>query len=79
MVAHRCVIVLLRGCFWEDVFLSLDCSATHRAMGVHLTFVQSVDLDEWTQSQIDAMRHVHKNPHNHSHHPPNRISRNANA
>jgi ADP-ribosylation factor GTPase-activating protein 2/3 len=38
------------------VFLCLNCSATHRAMGVHLTFIRSVDLDEWTQSQIDAMR-----------------------
>ena len=38
------------------VFLCLDCSSTHRNMGVHLTFVRSVDLDEWTQSQIDAMR-----------------------
>jgi len=25
-------------------------------MGVHLTFVRSCDLDEWTQSQLDAMR-----------------------
>lgn len=25
-------------------------------MGVHITFVRAVDLDEWTQGQIDAMR-----------------------
>lgn len=25
-------------------------------MGVHITFVRSVDLDEWTQRQIDSMR-----------------------
>ena len=25
-------------------------------MGVHITFVRSADLDEWTQRQIDAMR-----------------------
>lgn len=38
------------------MLLCLDCSATHRSMGVHLTFVRSLDLDEWTQPQIDAMR-----------------------
>jgi len=40
----------------KGTLLCLDCSSTHRGMGVHLTFVRSLDLDEWTQSQIDAMR-----------------------
>lgn len=39
----------------KGVFLCLGCAATHRAMGVHVTFVRSCDLDEWTQHQINAM------------------------
>jgi len=37
------------------VFLCLECSGKHRNLGVHTSFVRSVDLDEWTQRQIDAM------------------------
>lgn len=39
------------------VFLCLQCSANHRNMGVHLSFVKSATLDQkWTQAQLRHMK-----------------------
>ncbi|XP_044280755.1 stromal membrane-associated protein 2 isoform X1 [Varanus komodoensis] len=57
-----CADCLAKGPRWASwnigVFICIRCAGIHRNLGVHISRVKSVNLDQWTQEQIQCMQEM---------------------
>ncbi|NXI49198.1 SMAP2 protein, partial [Chloroceryle aenea] len=54
-----CLFTGPRWASWNiGVFICIRCAGIHRNLGVHISKVKSVNLDQWTQEQIQCMQEM---------------------
>ncbi|NWS16228.1 SMAP2 protein, partial [Pachyramphus minor] len=54
-----CLLAGPRWASWNiGVFICIRCAGIHRNLGVHISRVKSVNLDQWTQEQIQCVQEM---------------------